>query len=76
MELSKCLLEIADKDGLPADHVIRVTAQELNKALSRDKKEKDFAETLIEAQSKAFAAYAFYTGKMFESESDDDLMIP
>jgi len=76
MELSKKLFEIAEKDNLPPDHAVYAAAKELEAAGSRNKNEKDFAEKLIEAQSKAFAAYAFYTGEMFESESDEDLIIP
>jgi hypothetical protein len=59
------MAEIAERDSLPADHPVRVTARALQDALSRKKSEKNFPDVLFEAEANALAAYAAYTGKPF-----------
>jgi hypothetical protein len=69
MNLHIHMTEIADRDSLPSNHPLREAATVLGGVLSR-KGEKDFLETLFEAETNALAAYAAYTGKAFVDEED------
>jgi mono/diheme cytochrome c family protein len=71
MELHKHLTALADKDSLPPDHTLRVTANALRDALSR-KGEPGFPDRLFEAETDALAAYAAYTGKVFVNPGEED----
>jgi hypothetical protein len=63
------MTEIADRDNLPPDHPLRVTASALQDALAR-KGEKTFPDALFEAETNALAAYTAYTGKAFVKAGD------
>jgi len=72
MSLLDSLIEIAEKDNLPDNHFIRSAVSGLDNALCKNKKDKDFADTLLTAEAEAFAAYKKYTGKIFEDESEEE----
>jgi hypothetical protein len=69
MDLHRHMIEIADRDRLPSDHPIRLTAKILSDTLTR-KGEHNFPELLIDAEANALAAYTAYTGKMFINNED------
>jgi hypothetical protein len=69
MDLHTHMMEIAERDNLPADHPIRITAITLHKIFSQ-KGEKGFADALMDAEAEALAAYATYTGKAFVNTED------
>jgi hypothetical protein len=70
MKLHIRMIEIAERDNLPTDHPMRVTAQALQDVLSQKKDAKGFPDTLFEAETNALAAYTAYTGKPFVNTED------
>jgi hypothetical protein len=69
MDLHAYMTEIADRDNLPPNHPLRVTAALLQDVLAR-KGEHNFPDALFEAETNALAEYTAYTGKAFVNDED------